>query len=262
MLNFSDYKGISIVQGNCGTSGGEAEVRVFLYVVDGLLIDSGPQSLAEDTKNYFSSKHIDQVALTHNHEDHSGMAPWLQNNLNVPIYLHPGSIPDAHLVPEYLPYRQEMWGYRYAFEPTTMPEVIKTPLYTFEAIDSPGHCPYHNVFYERNQGWLFTGDLYLGTKLYVCFEDDNMKQTIATLEKLLELDFDTVFCAHAGVIENGKIRMQKKLDFLKNLQNQVNGFRKQGISDEDIDKEIYGFEMPLTELSKGEWSSYNIIHTI
>ena len=261
-MDSSTYKDIAIGQVVCANSGGEAEVRVFLYAVDGLLIDSGPQSHEEEWIAFFRSHKIDQVALTHSHEDHSGMAPWLQENLDIPIYLHPGSIDAAHVEPTYLPYRQEMWGYRHTYDPTPMPKIIRTPNHIFEVIDAPGHHPYHNAFFEREQKWLFTGDLYLGTKLYVCFEDENMTQTIETIEKLLELDFDTIFCAHAGVIENGKVRLQKKLDYLKNLRQQVHELRNQGKTDHEIDDEIFDFKLPITDVSNGEWSSCNIIHTL
>ena len=89
-----------------------------------------------------------------------------------------------------------------------------------------------------------------------------MRQTMDTIERLLKLDFDTIFCAHAGVIENGKLRLQKKLNNLKELQSQVIELRKQGLTDREIDDQINGFVLPITEESGGEWSSYNIIRTI
>ena len=40
-----------------------ANIKVFLYVVDGLLIDCGPQSMAEDVAAFNRTQKIDQVAL-------------------------------------------------------------------------------------------------------------------------------------------------------------------------------------------------------
>lgn len=260
MLELSKYKDITIAQEVCYVA--ENETKVFVYNVDGLLIDTGPQSRAEVLEKWFSTQDIKQVAITHNHEDHSGNAAWIQKNLNVPVYLHPKAIEYAREEGMYPKYRQEMWGHRHAFDPLPMPEVINTGKYSFEVLDTPGHAIYHNCFYEPNQGWLFTGDLYLGTKLYLCFFEENIRQTIDTIEGLLKLDFDTIFCAHAGVIENGKIRLEKKLNFLKELQLQVVEMRKKGMTDSEIDAEITPFDMPITELSSGEWSSYNIVRTI
>lgn len=260
MLEATRYNDILVAKEICYI--GDNETKVFLYNVDGLLIDSGPQSREKEFTEWFKTQEINQVVLTHNHEDHSGNAAWIQKNLNVPVYLHPMAIPYAREEGMYLKYRQEMWGYRHIFDPSPMPEVIKTEKYSFEVLDTPGHTIYHNCFYEPNQGWLFTGDLYLGTHLMFCFIEENIRQTIDTTERLLNLDFDTIFCAHAGIIENGKVRLGKKLNNLKALQEQVISMRKKGMTDREIDDEINGYELDLTPISGGEWSPYNIIRTI
>ena len=115
------------------------------------------------------------------------------------------------------------------FSAFPIPKTISTGKYTFEVFDTPGYVKCHNVFFERNQGWLFSGDLYVSTKLKVCFFEVNKKQTIATIEKLLDLDFDTIFRAHSGVVENGKVVLLNKLDFLKELQERFNALCKQGL---------------------------------
>lgn len=254
------YKDISIAQEVCYA--GDNETKVFIYNVDGLLIDCGPQSRAEQFCPWIEARNISQVALTHNHEDHSGNAKWIQDNLKVPVYLHSLAIPLAHERGAYPVYRQEMWGIREVFAPRPMPEKLTTYKYSFDVIDSPGHALYHKCFFEPTQKWLFTGDLYLGTHLVVCFIEENIRQTIATIERLMELDFDTIFCAHAGVIENGKVRLGKKLRNLKELQGQVMEMRTAGKTDEEIDAELNGFDLDITSISCGEWSTYNIIRTI
>lgn len=261
MLETGTYKNkINFAKESCFA--GENETKVFIYNVDGLLIDCGPQSREDQFCPWIKEQDVSQVALTHAHEDHCGNARWIQDNLRVPIYLHPMAIPLSHEDGAYPKYRREMWGLRKSFEPEPMPKIIKTDKYAFEALDTPGHALYHNCFYERKQGWLFTGDLYLGTRLMVCFFEENIRQTADTIEKLLKLEFDTVFCAHAGVIENGKVRLQKKLNNLLELQDKVVGMRAKGMTDREIDDEINGFELDITPISCGEWSSYNIIRTI
>ncbi len=260
MLELSSYKDISIAQETCYV--GDNETKVFLYNIDGLLIDCGPESRAAQFTEWFKAQDIKQLAITHNHEDHSGNAAWIQQNLNVPIYIHPLSIPYSHEEGMYPKYRQEMWGFRHVYDPLPMPETLSTGKYTFKVLDTPGHAIYHNCFYEPTQKWLFTGDLYLGTRMMVCFFEENMRQTIDTIERLLQLDFDTIFCAHAGVIENGKIRLEKKLRNLKELQAQVVEMRRKGMTDREIDNELNGFELDIVSISGGEWSPYNIIRTV
>lgn len=260
MLEESTYKDIAIAKEVCYA--GDNETKVFLYCVDGLLIDCGPSSRAEQFCPWMEKQGIMQVALTHGHEDHCGNAAWINKHLNVPVYLHPLALPSSREAGAYPVYRQEMWGAREVYEALPMPEVIKTDKYSFEVLETPGHALYHNCFYEPDRKWLFTGDLYLGTRLMVCFIEENIRQMIATTERLMELDFDTIFCAHAGVIENGKVRLGKKLNNLKALQQQVIEMRAAGKTDREIDDEINGFELDITPLSCGEWSSYNIIRTI
>ncbi|WP_019849485.1 MBL fold metallo-hydrolase [Desulfitobacterium sp. PCE1] len=260
MINFSKYKDIIITHGLC--SGLSIKMNVYIYLVDGLLFDTGPSTLQKGTAKFFSQQTIEQVALTHVHEDHSGMAHWLQKNKLVPIYLHSEAIKTAEKRGKYRLYRRLIWGGREPFYPQAMPKVIRTERYTFEAIEAPGHTEFHHVFYEQDQGWLITGDLYIGRKVLLALYEENMLQMIATLEKVLQLDFDTMFCSHAGVVLKGKEKMRQKLDFLTELQGKVRELRAKGLTDGEIDKIIYPKKQAIKTLSGGEWSSYNIIHTI
>jgi len=260
MLNSSQYKDITVGQGIRSLPGWK--MAVCLYVVDGLLIDAGPESMKGPISKFLQGKNIEQVALTHIHEDHSGMAAWLQHQMNVPVYLHEKAIPEAKRRGKYRLYRHITWGKRPAFDPQPMPERLMTDKYTFDVIDSPGHMPYHNIFHEKNQGWLFTGDLYIGTKPIGASYDDNMLDTIATINEILTLDFDVIFCAHSGVVQNGKTMFKKKLDFLLGIQDKVNALRQQGLDDYEIDKRLYPRKPSVTIVSHGEWSSYHIVNTI
>ncbi|SHN48991.1 MBL fold metallo-hydrolase [Desulfitobacterium chlororespirans] len=260
MINISKYKDIIITHGVC--SGIGTKMNVYIYLVDGLLFDTGPSALQKDTREFFNRQVIEKVALTHVHEDHSGLAHWLQKNKRVPIYLHPEAIKVAERKGKYRLYRRFIWGGREPFDPQAMPEVIRTERYVFNAIDTPGHTEFHHVFHEKDQGWLITGDLYVGRKLLLAFYEENMIQMIASLEKVLQLDFDTILCSHAGVVPKGKEKMRQKLDFLTELQGKVRELRAKGLTDGEIDKIIYPQKRAVKTISGGEWSSYNIIHTI
>jgi len=260
MFNSSRCQDVVVGQWTCSLM--VYTTLIYLYVVDGLLIDTGPKRLQRQSSMFFLRNSINQVALSHLHEDHSGMAAWLEHNLQIPIYLHEMAIPEAKERGKYRLYRQLMWGNRPAFTPQPFPEVLTTGKYTFDVIDSPGHTEHHKVFHEKNQGWLFTGDIYVAPKQLVAMYDENMKDTIVSLQKLLRLDFDTVFCAHSGVIENGKAALQKKLDYMLDLQGKVEGLRRQGLTDREIDHKLFPKIPLIAKVSGGEWSSYNIVKTL
>ncbi|MFP3153840.1 MBL fold metallo-hydrolase [Lachnospiraceae bacterium ZAX-1] len=259
-METSIYNDISIAKVICPSIG--TKIIVFLYNVDGLLIDTGPACKEEELEKWFTAQHITQVALTHSHEDHTGNAPWIQQQLKIPIYLQSGAIPSCHEEGVYPNYRKETFGGRKSFHPKPLPEIIKTDNYIFEVLDTPGHTIYHNCFYEKSQGWLFTGDLFISARPFICFYEENCRQLIDTIERLLKLDFDTVFCAHAGVVENGKAMLEKKYNYLKKLQERVIKMREVGKTDKEIDAEINKGGFRFTSDTCGEWSTYNIIRTL
>lgn len=238
------------------------KLPIFLFLVEGLLVDTGPSSLAKQSIKFFQDHGIDQVALTHVHEDHCGMAAWLQENKRVPIFLHEDLIDEASRKASLPLYRLRLWGERLPFQAQSMPEEINTPNHRCQVIETPGHCDVHVVFCEKEKGWLFTGDVFVGIKQQVAFKEENLSQMIASLERLLKLDFNTIFCAHSGVQTNGYKLLKKKLEFLLELQDKVRAMEAQGMTQKMIDEELFPEKHPMTDISEGEGTSYNIVKTL
>jgi len=230
--------------------------------IDGLLIDTGSYSLGSESTHFFNENIIEQVALTHIHEDHSGMAAWLQENKNVPIYLHPDSIEEAAVEAEFVSYRLEFWGGRQAFIAKPMPEKIITSRYCFDVIDTPGHYPHHKAFLEKEKGWLFSGDLLVNIRPRSVFYEENMGEMIKSLQKIAELDFDTVFCAHTGILKNGRQLCQQKLSYLLELREEVMVLRKMGIDNTEIANRLFPGEDMANIVSGGDFSVNYLISTI
>jgi len=238
------------------------KLPIFLFLVDGLLVDTGPSSLSKEIIRFFQNHEINQVALTHVHEDHCGMAVWLQENKQVPIFLHEDSI-DAASREATLPlYRLRIWGKRLPFHAQGMPKEIRTPNHRFHPIDTPGHCANHVVLYEKEKGWLFTGDVFVGIKQHVAFREENLGQMIESLKKLLALEFNTIFCAHSGVITDGYRLLEEKLTFLIELQDKVRTLEAEGMSPRMIDRKLFPVKHPITDVSEGEGTSYNMVKTL
>ena len=56
-----------------------------------------------------------------------------------------------------------------------------------------------------------------------------MKDQIESLKKITALDFDCLFCAHNPQLENGKAKLQRKLQFLEDFHGRIEGFFTKGL---------------------------------
>src|SRR3989442_2269832 len=72
-----------------------------VYLVDGLLVDSGPPNLARDVRRLVSELAVRQCVTTHHHEDHSGNHGLLAGERPITALAHPGRLPRP--APEGLP---------------------------------------------------------------------------------------------------------------------------------------------------------------
>lgn len=238
------------------------QLDVSVFLADGLLIDAGSGNTEKKIAQWLKNEKLSGLAITHVHEDHTGAAWWVQRHFAVPVYIHKKSIAEANLPSDVPLYRRLVWGNRKAFHPDPIPDFIETENYRFDIYDAPGHHPYHIVLQEKNMGWIFTGDLYVGRKQFVAFKDENISDAIESLKKILQLDFDTVFCSHSGIQKNGKEKIKAKLQFFEDIRGQVVNLRRKGLAPEEIAKIVFPNWNLWAVVSKGEWSALNIINTI
>jgi glyoxylase-like metal-dependent hydrolase (beta-lactamase superfamily II) len=235
---------------------------VWLYIVDGVLIDTGSSHTSNDVKSLLRQEKIHCAAITHIHEDHTGGAAWIKKNLKIPVYLPASAIDEAASKTNLPLYRKLVWGNRDGFVADPMPAFIETEKFRLDVIATPGHNKDHVAFYEKNKGWLFSGDMYISRKQQVALFDENIGDAIKTLKKIAELDIDKIFCGHSGVQDKGKEKLQAKLDYFLELQNRVTSLRKEGLSMEEIDNRLFPKRNLWAFFSGGEWSTLNIIKTI
>jgi len=238
------------------------QLDICLYLADGVLIDSGSSNILKKLRPIMENEKIICAALTHVHEDHTGAAGWIKENLHIPVYIHKNSIDKAAAKSDIPLYRKIVWGNRDGFNADPMPDCIETNKHRFDIIHTPGHHKDHVVIHEKSKGWLFTGDLYVSRRQFVAFKDENISDAINSIRKILELDFDTVLCGHSGIHEDGKEKLKSKLDFFVQIQEQVRLLEKQGLSHEKINKKLFTYTNLWTIVSRGEWSSLNIVKTI
>lgn len=234
-------------------------MSVYSFFVDGLLIDTGSNSLAQEFQSFFKELPMEQIALTHSHEDHAGNAAWLQQQMDIPIYLHRESLQACTKKGDYPLYRQALWGERPAFLAQPIGTTLQTKTAVWDVIETPGHTTDHLAFYNRQSGAMFTGDLYIQTKTKVVLDEENIVHTLASLKKLLTYDFNEVYCCHAGYLTDGRNRILEKIAYIEEMEEKVRHLFVQGYSVEEMTSNIFPREYPVIKVSGDQWSSKHII---
>ncbi|MBU1567049.1 MAG: MBL fold metallo-hydrolase [Proteobacteria bacterium] len=211
---------------------------VYLYHIDSILIDTGPHHLRKKVSSMIDYDNITTILLTHHHEDHSGNAGLLKDQYSVPVYLHPYGVSKLSNGFNILPYQHILFGKAPRVQAETCPEIIETENIILKAVHTPGHSKDHTVYYAEKEGWLFSGDLYVGEKIQFFRIDERIDQQIDSLKKIAELDFDMLFCSHRPSMKDGHTLIQRKLDYLVSFNQQVLELHKKGMKEKEIIKQL------------------------
>ena len=241
---------------------GPVKLNAYCFEVDGILIDSGSQSLSTELKSFFEQADFDELYITHNHEDHTGGAAFLQQTYDTPVYINEMSVNDCKQVGTYPLYRKFFWGKRKPFEAKPIGKIFSSRHAIWDVIATPGHSKDHLSFLNRSTKQLFSGDLYLHPKTKVIMRNEDIPTIIASIEKILTYNFEEVFCCHAGYIKDGRKALTDKLIYLTSLQEEVLALHNRGWKEKDIQKKFFPKKYPITYLSFGDWDSKHIIRTI
>jgi glyoxylase-like metal-dependent hydrolase (beta-lactamase superfamily II) len=258
--NLGEKNGVSYLNGEVKYL--SVSLNVYSYLVDGVLIDTGSQSLHRYFESFIDQADFDQVMITHSHEDHSGCAAYIEKTKNLPIYLSEKTIDYCARHADYPLYRQLFWGKRKPFHAKAIPETFTSRNATWKVIDTPGHAYDHKALLNQKTGQLFTGDLFVNERTKVVLAEECIPTIINSLERVLTYDFQDVFCSHAGFIEDGRATLERKRDYLLSIKHNVLTLHKEGYSAEDIRNKLFPKKYPIIKFSGGEWDSLHIVTSI
>jgi len=213
---------------------GKPLMSAHIYVLDGIIIDTGQSHMRKYVIEQLRNTQPHVILLTHHHEDHSGNALALGRFHQIEILGHSITAEKMAANRKILPYQRYIWGKSGNVNVKPLGSVIESEHFTLQPIHTPGHSKDHTVFLEEKNGWLFAGDLYLGERIKYFRSDEKIYDQIDSLKNMRKYDFDAIFCAHNPCLENGKSRLEQKLQFLEDIVGRVQLLKEQGLTDNAI----------------------------
>lgn len=233
-LDFAPVKGYRVGYAPIG----KPLMSVICYQIDELLIDTGPYNARHVLLSLLDPKTIEKICLTHYHEDHAGNAGYLNRYHNIPVYGYAATVEMLQSSVKLKPYEMYIWGKLETAEVKPITEEFHTSKHVFRVVHTPGHSDDHVVYLEPNEGWLFSGDMYLGARIKYFRSDENICQTIASLRTIVTLNFDKLFCGHNPQLTNPHNAVQRKIDHLENVVGNVRHLHQQGKPRAEILREL------------------------
>ncbi|NGQ95778.1 MBL fold metallo-hydrolase [Brevibacillus sp. SYP-B805] len=255
MIEVSEMEEVVCVKGG-------HSLQVYLFLVDGMLVDTGAQTMLQELIPFYQSSLIDSVVMTHSHEDHVGTAAWLQQNKNVPLYIHPTSIEFCSKPITYQLYRQNLWGIRDPFFARPIADTIHSKRFVWKVMETPGHADDHVVLLNEETGQLFSGDLFLTPKPKIIMSHESIPAIMNSIRTVLTHDFQSMFCCHAGYVADGKRLLQMKLDYLENMCGEILHLHKQGYTITEIKNRMFPNDLPIISVSEGQFDSVHIVRSV
>ncbi len=227
---------------------GRAPYTAAAYWIDGLLIDTGCAHTADLFAQAATSLGIDWVVNTHSHEDHIGANAQIQALTDCPILAHPEALPileNPRLQPLQL-YRRFFWGWPKPSHGEPVGAEIATSRFRFQIVATPGHSPDHICLFEPTQGWLFSGDAFIGGKDRALRRDN---------------DIHAILAGSGTVRTEGAQPLLNKIAYLQDLGQRIAQLQAQGLGPRRIARRLLGKEPPITYLTLGHFSGLNLIRS-
>lgn len=233
------------------------------YWVDGLLIDTGCPRTSQELLSVIEELGLERIVNTHSHEDHIGGNAILQEGFGMEILAHPLALPilsDPKRLHLQL-YRRFIWGSPASSQGSPIGEVVTTGHYSFEIIYTPGYSEDHISLYEPRQGWLFTGDAYIGGLDKALQADSDICAIISSLKRLSALSTKRLFQGSGTVRDDPQEAIEKKAEYLEDLGEKVWQLHGQGLSPKEIRDRLFGRELPIAYWTRGHFSELNLVRS-
>lgn len=137
---------------------------------------------------------------------------------------------------------------------------METDHHRFQVIPTPGHSPDHIALYEPQQGWLFSGDAYIGGRDRAARPDYDIDAIVRSLRTLAALNVSTL-CPGSGTVRQNHPAedIASKADQIEELGEKVRALHAQGYSPNMIRDRLLGREGSLFFMTFGHFSGVHLV---
>lgn len=238
---------------------GRPVYAVSAYAFADLLIDTGPPQRAGQLVEWCRGSAVRRVILTHHHEDHVGGAAALQEELGLPVLAPANAVPILAEGLRMPLYRKAVWRTPRPFRAEPLGETVEGEGFRLRVIATPGHAFTHVCLFDEERRWLFSGDLYVHERVRYLRRIEDVREHIASLRRVLALEPELLICDHAGILENARARLSRKIQWWEELGGQARELRERGLPVKVIARRLLGREGFLVWFSLGDFSQRNLI---
>ena len=223
---------------------------------EGALIDSGYDNEAAvrsrlDYLQNLPGLKLSYIVVTHHHPDHVGGAQRIKEATGAKVIIHSLDVSRA---------KETLKGIAIdrVLEDGDTLKIGNTRL---EFVHTPGHTMGHVCIFDRERGFLFTGDHILGAgTTAVNPPDGDMALYMDSLKKLLSLDIKVIFPGHGESIKEPHRKIEELLQHRRERERQVLAYLEQGAR---TPEELLGLIYPelhqdLHDMAKGQMISHLI----